>query len=131
MVEKKTDLIRPAKLSRDDKKALRKFCQDIEIDDIKLEDWSAVHDRLDLDIFVYLTKAEQTLGGTKELSYSVTHYSHHRSKREKQQILISWDPMVELPKRVKIEGRGDRRGLEIGALYVILQRSPNEDGSRS
>lgn len=111
-------------LSEADQEALAAFAHQVDLESISFSSWKNAHKDLDLQIPLFISRAEALEGGQKELLYSqTTHPSKEGEKRFRvpSAILVAWPPGVRSGTVFCFDSNGDKRGKLRGRLMITIQ----------
>lgn len=111
-------------LTPDDAAALERFCGAVPLDEVSFEAWQDHHIGLDLQVPLSVTSEQAATGATVVLRFSRTVAASDASRsRERVKVEIS----VPVPSGtrdgqvIRIEGAGDRHGLQRGNLLIRIR----------
>ncbi len=108
---------RKKKKPKSEDKALREFCQSIEIEEISFESWEGFHADLDLRVPCFLTLH----AATQRCDHIVKFSRPIESVRKPATHLVSFPPGIQDGHEVRVPGLGDEANGKLGDLIVIVR----------
>lgn len=112
----------PPALSDAEASDLDRFCESIQCEEISFDTWEKSHKHLDLTVPIWLSAADMTAGGERQVKYSRTVRASVSAPPERQPTTCQ----VHLPNgcqnghRLVVKGQGDKTASQTGDLIVIV-----------
>jgi hypothetical protein len=119
---KNTDCYAPPLDDRSDLDALEDFCSSLQIEEISLNEWEKVDEKLDLIVPIWISAEEALLGCERIVSFVRTIQSEKGTAplRQKVELLVQIPIGSDESTRIRLEGQGEIKGGKTGDLIVKI-----------
>lgn len=112
--------------SKADFGSLDDFCSQIRLAEVPLEEWSSVHNVLDLTVILFLTADEAVVGCCKEVRFSRSvaksaEKDQAKQEREKCSRQVTVPCNASEGHRITVPGMGDLQNEVYGSLHIIIR----------